>query len=73
MGGVEDIMDGVEVVPHPTQQSTIHCLYLYDAAEVLRIVIIMRDRHRRRRRRHHSLGGENCNGVGLVKRWYGIR
>ena len=34
-------MDGVEVVPHPTQQSTIHCLYLYDAAEALRIVIIM--------------------------------
>ena len=39
MGGVEDIMDGVEVVPHPTQQSTIHCLYLYDAAEALRIVM----------------------------------
>ena len=34
-------MDGVEVVPYPTQQSTIHCLYLYDAAEALRIVIIM--------------------------------
>ena len=24
-GGVEDIMDGVKVVPHPTQQSTICC------------------------------------------------